>query len=200
MHEPVLRGKKGAPMNEAQCHGGTQGPASFQLAQLLFHDLGLQRVGGYVYRGESPTFFLTSGGAPIPGTGRGNRPFYRAGAYGIWYIHKLDFSTLYMHGKDNVFLGTGTPANQPMALPPGAQAPTWNGGFVETHYTWSPQLTLVARYEAIRLSRQAFPIGTPLMTPGGNRQPRMLRDRLRDGDVVVWNRDAVRVDCSVTRT
>ena len=127
-----------------------------------FHDLGLQRVGGYVYRGESPTFFLTSGGAPIPGTGRGNRPFYRAGAYGIWYIHKLDFSTLYMHGKDNVFLGTGTPANQPMALPPGAQAPTWNGGFVETHYTWSPQLTLVARYEAIRVSRQAFPIGTPL--------------------------------------
>jgi hypothetical protein len=127
-----------------------------------FHNLGLQRVGAYVYRGESPTFFLTSGGMPIPGTGRGNRPFYRAGVYGIWYIRKLDFSTLYLHGKDNVFLGTGTPANQPAALPPGAQAPTWNGGFIETHYTWSPQLILVGRYEAIRLSRQAFPIGTPL--------------------------------------
>lgn len=127
-----------------------------------FHNLGLQRVGAYGYWGQSPTFFLTSGGALIAGTGRGSRPFYRAGAYGIWYIHKLDFSTLYMHGQDNVFLGTGTPANQPLALPPGAHAPTWNGGFVETHYTWSPQFIVVARYEAIRLSQQAFPIGTPL--------------------------------------
>ncbi len=124
--------------------------------------LGLQRVGAYVYRGQSPTFYLTSGGVPIPGTGLGNRPFYRAGAYGIWYLRKLDFSTTYMHGKDNVFLGTGTPVNEPEALPLGAHAPTWNGGFVETHYTWSPQLILVARYEGIRLSQQAFPIGTPL--------------------------------------
>jgi hypothetical protein len=124
--------------------------------------LGLQRFGGYIYRGESPTYYLTSDGEPIAGTGLGNRPFYRAGAYGLWYIHKLDFSTTFMHGQDNVFLGTGTPANLPEALPPGAKAPTWNGGFVETHYTWSPQLILIARYEGIRLSQQAFPIGTPL--------------------------------------
>ncbi len=124
--------------------------------------LGLQRVGVYAYRGESPTFFLTSGGTPIPGTGQGNRPFYRAGAYGIWYLRKFDFSTLYMHGKDNVLLGTGTPADQLPSLPPGAHAPIWNGGFVETHYTWSPQLILVGRYEGIRLSQQAFPVGTVL--------------------------------------
>jgi hypothetical protein len=124
--------------------------------------LGVQRVGAYGYWGQSSTYSLTSGGVPIPGTGQGSRPFYRVGAYGIWYLHRFDFSTLYMHGADNVFLGTGTPANQPMALPPGAQAPTWNGGFVETHYPWSPQLILIGRYEAIRLSRQAFPIGTLL--------------------------------------
>jgi len=129
--------------------------------------LGLQKFGGYVYRGDSPTYYLTSGGAPIPGTGQGSRPFYRAGAYGIWYIHKLDFSTLLMHGEDNVFLGTGTAANQPIALPPGAKAPIWNGGFVETHYTWNPQLILVGRYEDIRMSQQAFPLGpfSPMACP-----------------------------------
>ncbi len=124
--------------------------------------LGLQRVGAYGYWGHSPTYYLTSGGQAIPGTGQGNRPFYRAGAYGIWYLHKWDFSTTYMHGKDNAFLGTGTPANQPALLPPGAQAPVWNGGFVETHYTWNPQLILVGRYEGIRISQQALPIGTLL--------------------------------------
>jgi hypothetical protein len=67
-----------------------------------------------------------------------------------------------MHGMDNVFLGTGTPATQPLVLPPGARGPTWNGGFTEVHYTYSPQLILVGRYEAIRMSRQAFPLGTPL--------------------------------------
>jgi hypothetical protein len=124
--------------------------------------LGLQRVGGYMYRGESPTYYLTSGGVPIPGTGTGNRPFYRAGAYGIWYLHKLDFETTYMHGVDNVFLGTGTAAVTGAVLPPGAKSPIWNGGFVETHYTYSPQLILIARYEAIRMSQQAFPIGSQL--------------------------------------
>ncbi len=116
--------------------------------------LGLQRVGGYVYFGRSPTYALTSGGVPIPGTGIGNRSFYRVGAYGIWYVGKFDFSTLYLHGLDNVFLGTGTPSIQP--LPAEARGPTWNGGFIETHYTVSPQLILLHRYELIRVSRQAL--------------------------------------------
>jgi hypothetical protein len=124
--------------------------------------LGLQRVGVFGYRGESSTFFLTSGGIVVPGTGRGNKSFYRAGAYGIWYVGNFDFSTLYMHGADNVFLGTGTAANQPLMLPPGARRPAWNGGFAELHYTYSPQLILVGRYEAIRMSHQAFPLGTTL--------------------------------------
>ncbi len=124
--------------------------------------LGLQRVGVYSYIGQAPTYFLTSGGVTIPGTGRGNRGFYRTGAYGVWYIGKLDFSTLYMHGHDNVFLGTGTPANQPLALPAGARGPTWNGGFTEAHYTVSPQFVVVGRYELIRMAHQALPSGTPL--------------------------------------
>jgi hypothetical protein len=124
--------------------------------------LGVQRVGAFGYSGRSPTYFLTSAGQPIPGTGRGDRPFYRAGAYGIWYAGKFDFSTVYLHGKDNVLLGTGTPANQLDALPDGAQAPVWNGGFVEAHFTYSPQLVLVGRYETIRVSQQALPVGSML--------------------------------------
>ena len=66
--------------------------------------VGLQRLGTFAYIGKSPTFFQTSGGNPIPGTGSGNRSFYRAGAYGLWYLGKFDLTTLYMHGADNVFL------------------------------------------------------------------------------------------------
>jgi hypothetical protein len=119
--------------------------------------LGLQRVGVYGYFGQRSTFSLTSEGAPIPGTGRGNRSFSRTGVYGLWYLGKFDFSTFYMHGEDNVFLGNGVPANQPSSLPPGAVGPTWNGGFVEAHYTYNPQFILLSRYETVQMSRQANP-------------------------------------------
>jgi hypothetical protein len=121
--------------------------------------LGLQRVGAYGYWGNSPTYYLTAGGTPIPGTGLGNRPFYRAGAYGIWYIKNFDISTLFMHGKDNAYLGTGTAAGI-ATLPDGSRAPQWNGAFFEGHYTVSPQFILVGRYEAIRMTQQASPIGS----------------------------------------
>ena len=87
----------------------------------------------------------------------GNRSFSRSGAYGIWYVGKFDFSTFYLHGQDNVFLGNGVPANQPNNLPPGAVGPSWNGGFVETHYTYNPKLVLFGRYETVQMSRQANP-------------------------------------------
>jgi hypothetical protein len=119
--------------------------------------LGLLRVGVYGYFGESPTFFQTSGGRPIPGTGTGNRSFYRAGAYGLWYVGKFDFSTFYEHGHDNVFLGNSVPANQSSNLPAGAVGPAWNGGFVEAHYDYNPRFILTGRYELIRMSQQANP-------------------------------------------
>lgn len=119
--------------------------------------LGLQRIGIYGYLGKSPTFFQTNGGTPVAGTGSGNRSFYRTGAYGLWYAGKFDFSTFYLHGQDNVFLGNGVPANQPLNLPIGAAGPVWNGGFAETHYTYNPKLVLVGRYELVRMSRQANP-------------------------------------------
>jgi hypothetical protein len=120
-------------------------------------NLGMQRVGVYGYFGQSPTYFQTSGGRPIPGTGTGDRSFYRVGAYGQWYVRKFDFQTFYMHGRDNVFLGNSVAANQPANLPAGATAPEWNGGFVEAHYDYNPRLILIGKYELIRMSQQANP-------------------------------------------
>jgi hypothetical protein len=127
--------------------------------------LGLQRVGAFGYFGQAPTFFqFTQAGAGVPGTGIGNKSFYRAGLIGMWYANKLDITTMYFHGWDSAFLGTGTPANTD--LPVGAQAPTWNGGLFETHYMFNPQFILINRYELIRMSRQALPVVPGPFTPG----------------------------------
>jgi hypothetical protein len=135
--------------------------------------LGLQRVGAFAYIGQAPTYFQFNqtsssvvgtdvNGNPVTsatttgvgGTGIGNKGFYRDGLIGMWYIKKLDVTTMFFHGWDSAFLGSNTAANTP--LPLGARAPTWNGGLFETHYTVSPQLILINRYELIRMSRQVF--------------------------------------------
>ena len=117
--------------------------------------LGVQRVGGFAYLGQAPTFFqFNQDGAGVPGTGIGNKSFYRLGLIGQWYIKKVDVTTMFFHGWDSAFLGSNTPANSP--LPDGAQSPTWNGGLFETHYAPNPQLVLINRYELIRMSRQVF--------------------------------------------
>jgi len=117
--------------------------------------LGLQRVGAFAMIGQAPTYFqFTQSGVGVPGTGIGNKSFYRDGLIGQWYIKKVDVTTMFFHGWDNAFLGSATPANTP--LPAGARAPTWDGGLFETHYTLNPQLILINRYELVRMSRQAF--------------------------------------------
>ncbi len=115
--------------------------------------LGVQRVGLFGYFGMSPTYFLTSGGTPVQA--KGNRSFSRVGAYGWWFLKQFDIETLYMHGQDNVFLGNGVAANDPGSLPAGAAGPSWNGGFVEAHYTINPQFIITGRYELVHMSRQA---------------------------------------------
>src|SRR5580704_15049985 len=74
--------------------------------------LGVQRVGVFGYFGQAPTYFrYTQGGAGVAGTGIGNKSFYRVGFIGMWYLKKLDFTTMYFRGWDNAYLGTGTAAN-----------------------------------------------------------------------------------------
>src|SRR5207253_11389955 len=94
---------------------------------------GLERLGVYAYIGERPTFSLTSAALStaagntiaIPGTGSGNKPFYRAGSSGDLFLGELEFLPFFMHGQDSAFLATSTPANLP--LPVGAHAAAWNG-------------------------------------------------------------------------
>jgi hypothetical protein len=143
-------GQLGAPSNSYDVYADfTQG---FELPKV-----GLQRVGVYGYFGQRPTVFQTSNGAPISGTGSNNRSFNRTGVYGLWTVGKFDFSTFYLHGQDNVFLGNGVRGDQPFNLPPGAAGPTWNSGFVEAHYTYNPQLIFIGRYETVQMSRRADP-------------------------------------------
>jgi hypothetical protein len=131
--------------------------------------LGVQRIGAYAMYGVAPTTFLTTGGIPIPGSGIGNKSFSRVGFEGLFYLGPhLDFQVFTQHGEDSAWFGacygdiiTGTcdPATQNNTtgiLPAGARNPTWNGAFVETHYVYSPQLTIFQRSEWIRMSQQAF--------------------------------------------
>jgi hypothetical protein len=117
--------------------------------------LGLQRVGGFAYLGEAPTGCqFTSGGACIVGTGNVNKPFYRAGLIGSWFIKKFDLTTMYFHSWDNAYLASNTVAGTP--LPTGARSPSWNGALIEPHYTVSPRVVFIGRYEAIRMQQQVF--------------------------------------------
>lgn len=120
----------------------------------LVPHLGLQRIGAYGSAGLRPTFFLTSGGEPIAGTGRGNRSFYRAGVYASIYLGRFDLTSVFQRAGDNVYLGNALSTND--ILPVGARGPIWNTGTFEAHYTYSPQLIVIGRYELVRMSQQAL--------------------------------------------
>jgi hypothetical protein len=128
---------------------------AFQLGSL-----GLQRVGGFAYLGEAPTYFqYTSGGpaAGVPGTGIGNKGFQRYGLIGMWYIKKFDITTMYFHSRDDKTLATTVAlTNMPPQAPATARAPVWNGGLFESHYNLNPQLIFINRYELVRMSQQVF--------------------------------------------
>lgn len=106
--------------------------------------LGVERIGLYGYVGRRPTAFETSGGEPIPGTGTGNKSFYRFGAVGDFFLGKFEIIPFVLHGSDSKDLAGGT------------RAATWNSGLVEFHYYVNPQLVFTQRDEIIRMSRQAL--------------------------------------------
>jgi hypothetical protein len=139
--------------------------------------LGLQRVGAFAYLGQAPTYFqFTNGndsGVPgnaafgLPGTGIGNKSFYRTGLIGMFYVKKYDLTAMYFHSSDDKYLATGTPSNLAYGtLPVGAQNATWNGALFESHYTFNPQIILIQRVELVRMSQQALPIVAGAYVPG----------------------------------
>ena len=137
---------------------GYDGYATFSQA-FQVGKLGLQRFGGFAYLGKRPTIFASTGGTSIGGAGYGYKSFYRVGGSAQLNAGRLEILPFFLHAYDSVFLGTGTAAGG--TLPAGALAPTWNAGFVEAHFHYSPQLVFTERVELIRMSRQALP-GNPL--------------------------------------
>jgi hypothetical protein len=117
--------------------------------------MGLERIGAFSYFGVRPTYYGTSNDGTVQLVGLGNKPFYRVGVGGDFFLKKLEFLPLFMYGHDNPYLGTGgLPSTS--ALPVGAQAPAFVGGFLESHYYVSPQLVFFGRFEKIDVAQQAF--------------------------------------------
>jgi hypothetical protein len=141
--------------------------------------LGVQRIGMYAMVGEAATYYRTSGGIPIPGSGIGNKGYERVGFVGQFYFGPhFDLEVVTQHGSDNAWFGQGygnavgtdgnggvtcvtttgcPPNNTPgTVLPATARAPSWNGATFEAHYVYSPQLIFIGRYELERMSQQAL--------------------------------------------
>jgi hypothetical protein len=140
--------------NPGLSEGGSTYDGMATFSQAFPTKLGLERLGVYGYVGERSTVFPTSGGTVIPADGQNAKPFYRLGAAGDFFLGKLEFLPFFLHGYDNVYLGTATPVGD--TLPTGAKAPTWNGGFLEAHYYWNERFVFLGRYETIRMSQQAL--------------------------------------------
>ena len=156
-------GSVGLPYGSNSYTGFFAGSQAFDAGRL-----GVQRVGFYAMVGEAPTSWLTNGGAPIPGSGTGNKGFSRVGFVGQFYFGQhVDLTVVTQHGSDSAWFGQGygdlvdgvavnnnTPGT---TLPAGSRNPTWNGVLIEPHYVYSPQLIFLARYETIRMSQQSTP-------------------------------------------
>src|ERR1700722_9429300 len=130
--------------------------------------LGVDRIGAYAMIGEAPTYYLTQAGTALAGTGTANKSFHREGFVGQFYFGQhFDAQVVTQHGWDNAWFGQGygNPIDNPTgpnnligtALPPGSQAPSWNGVLIEPNYVYRPQLTFSGRYETIRMSQQSTP-------------------------------------------
>jgi len=119
--------------------------------------LGLQRIEPFFYYGQRPTVFNQMvGGAPLAGTGTGNKPFYRVGVQSDFFLGKFEFLPFFQHSEDNAYLANSLASNTPLS--PGMQNAIWNGGFIESHYYWNPQLVFVGRYELVRMGQQGNPL------------------------------------------
>jgi hypothetical protein len=151
----LLSSNDGSPdlVNANSYTGYFSATQGFDLGQL-----GQQRIGGYAMIGQAPTFSLTADGNPVPGSSLGKKNFSREGLFGDFFIRSFDVGVYFQHGSDDKYFATSTPGNAP--LPTGARDASWNGVFIEPHYTVHPQWILFQRSEFVRMSQQALP-GTP---------------------------------------
>ena len=137
----------------------------FQQGWNVGHDLGYMKASGFTYIGFWPTYFQSLGGAPIAGTGTGNKMWTASGGSLLWFTPKWVWSNVFVHGTDNAYLANNLPSNGP--LPAGAKNASWNGGFTEGVYMYTPQLAFIGRYELIRMAQQGIPTGTVATNTNG---------------------------------
>jgi hypothetical protein len=142
----------------------------FEQAWNVPHDLGYMKASGFTYLGQWPTYFQTltpPGGtpAPIPGTGTGNKGWTASGASLLWFTPKWVWDNVYVHGTENAYLANNLPSN--VTLPAGAKNASWNGGFSEVDYMYTPQLAFTSRYEMVRMGQQGIPLGTVATNSNG---------------------------------
>jgi hypothetical protein len=182
-------GQVGLPYGEESYSTFITGSQAFDAGKL-----GVQRLGFYFMGGEAPTSWLTTGGAPIAGSGTQNKGYSREGFVGQFYFGEhVDVTVMTQHGSDNAWFGQGYGdfidgfASNPTGLcyansaggviqqacnntagtqlQPGARNPTWNGVLVEPHLVISPQMILLGRFETIRMSQQSNGPGTVNPSP-----------------------------------
>ena len=130
----------------------------FEQAWNVGHDLGYMKASGFTYIGQWSTYFQTLGGTPIAGTGTGNKGWTSSGASLLWFTPKWVWDNVCVHGTENAYLANNLPSNGP--LPAGAKNASWNGGFSEGDYMYTPQLAFIGRYELVRMAQQGIPLGT----------------------------------------
>jgi hypothetical protein len=130
----------------------------FQQAWNVPHDLGYMKASAFAYFGQWPTYFQTLGGTNIVGTGGGNKGWTASGASLLWFTPKWVWSNVYVHGTEDAWLANNLPSSGFLGpLPAGARTATWNGGFSEADYMYTPQLALIGRYELVRMADQGNP-------------------------------------------
>lgn len=118
--------------------------------------LGLQRIGAQAYIGQAPTYYLTQGGADMPGTGRGNHSFSREDVFAMLYFGKFDVVPFFGHGSESAYLANYvSTGGVPPVLPAGSHNPSWNNAMIEAHWLPNPQFILTYRYDGVYMSQQA---------------------------------------------
>jgi hypothetical protein len=142
----------------------------FQQAWNVGHDLGYMKASGFTYIGYWPTYFQTLGaGTPTAvtygGTGTGNKMWTASGGSLLWFTPKWVWSNVFVHGTENAYLANNLASNTP--LPAGAKDASWNGGFSEGVYMYTPQLAFTGRYELVRMAQQGIPLGTVATNTNG---------------------------------
>src|SRR5208282_3721273 len=96
-------GQVGLPYGEESYSTFITGSQAFDAGRL-----GVDRVGFYVMAGEAATYYLTSGGMPIGGSGTQNKGYSREGFVGQFYFgDHFDVTVITQHGEDNAWFGQG---------------------------------------------------------------------------------------------